>query len=88
MNQPKISAAPRAKNACKPKTTAPERESNADCQPDTLTEQIIRSLKETVRLTELLAAERDRQKMSNSRITGIGRELKELIKVASRYLNT
>lgn len=48
---------------------------------------VIETLREAIRLTELLSQERSRSKQSNSRVNCVAKELKELIKVISTYWN-
>lgn len=48
---------------------------------------VIETLREAIRLTELLSQEQSRSKQSNSRVNCVAKELKELIKVISTYRN-
>ena len=50
-----------------------------------LTQTCIFSLHEALHQIETLVQERHRQKLSDQRIRNVGRELKELIKVMTRY---
>ena len=61
---------------------------SAENSPQTLeqlTQTCIASLHTTLRQIEALVQERHRQKLSDQRIRNVGRELKELIKVMTRY---
>jgi len=45
----------------------------------------VAAIREAIDATEMLAQERGRRKLSTSRVTGVTRELKELLKVMSAY---
>lgn len=50
-----------------------------------MTDECIESLRTTLQRTEELARERRLQKLSSNRICNVARELKELLKVMTRY---
>ncbi len=50
-----------------------------------MTLECVCALQETLRRVEALARERSAQKLSNSRVGGVARELNELLKVLTRY---
>lgn len=52
---------------------------------DDLTRNAISAMKNALYETELLSKERCRQKLSNSRVAGVAKEMKELLKVMSAY---
>ena len=86
---PESTPAPEKKRRGRPrKNPLPDTAQTADNQPITIgnmTNGCIESLREALQRTEELARERRRQKLSNNRICNVARELKELLKVMTRY---
>lgn len=86
---PESTPAPEKKRRGRPrKNPLPAPAQTVENQPITIgdiTDECIESLRTTLQRTEELARERRLQKLSSNRICNVARELKELLKVMTRY---